>query len=228
MPLVVQLYLLKFQYISDNQFAVIFCVLLFLIPESTYGSREINITEINGVYHIEVNVKLDVAADYVRDVLLDVAHIYRLNPSIIASEVIESQNSNESWVRTRVLCCVPAFCREVERVDAIRALPSGEIQSKIIPSLSDFSSGKSVWKITSIDDNRTHLYLQASIEPEFYIPAMIGVNVVKKQFSMTFDRLKLITRINAQRDTPNEPPPDRNAIPKTTKPLKKLLSNQIL
>ena len=227
MSLVIQLYLLNFQYISDNQFAVIFCALLCLMPESTYGSRDIHITEINGVYHIEVNVKLDVAADYVRDVLLDVAHIYRLNPSIIASEVIESQNSNESWVRTRVLCCVPAFCREVERVDAIRTLPSGDIQSNIIPSLSDFSSGKSVWKITSLDDNRTHLYLQASIEPEFYIPAMIGVNVVKKQFSMTVDRIKLITRINAERDTLNELPPNPITIPKSSNPLEKLLSSQI-
>ena len=185
MSLAKQLYLLKFQSIPNIQFAVILCVFLLLMSANTYGSRKIMVTEVNGVYRIEANVKLNVSANYVRNVLSDIVHIYRLNPSIIESEILASQVSNETWVRTRILSCVPAFCREIERVDAVRTLPSGEIQSKIIPALSDFSSGKTVWKITSLDDGRSHLYLQASIEPDFYILPMVGVHIVKKQFTMT-------------------------------------------
>lgn len=227
MSLAIQLCQLNFQSISSIQFAVIFCALLLLTSENTYGSRDINVVVMNGVYHIEGNIKLDVAAHYVRDALLDVAHIYRLNPSIIESEVIESKRSDEAWVRTRVLCCIPAFCREVERVDAISTLPSGEVQSKVIPAFSDFSSGKSSWKITSLDNSRTHLYLQANIEPKFYIPAIVGVQVVKKQFTITFERIKLITRINAERDSLNEHPPVHISVSEKNTPPKNFLSSQI-
>ena len=199
MSLAKKLYLLKFQSIRFNPFAVILCVLILFMPAQSIASGEINITEVKGIYRIEVNMKLDVAADYVRDVILDMAHIYRLNSSIIESEVLTSQVSNETRLRTRLLLCIPSFCREVERVDNIRILPTGEIQSKIIPELSDFSSGNAVWKITSLDDGRTLLQFQESVDPDFYVPSMVGVRVVKKQFIITLERIEHIAKINAQR-----------------------------
>ena len=106
MSLAKQLYLLKLHSIRFNPFTVILCVLISFMPAQSMASDEISITELKGIYRIEVNVKLDVAANYVRDVLLDMAHIYRLNSSIIESEILTSQDSNETRLRTRILFCV--------------------------------------------------------------------------------------------------------------------------
>ena len=199
MSLAKQFYLVKFQSIRVIQISVIVCVLLLLMPEKSYASGEINIIENSGIYQIEVNIKLNVSAKYVRDVLMDIDHIYRLNPSIIESERLASQVSNETRVRTKVLICVPVFCREIEKVDVVRTLPSGDIQFTTIPALSNFSSGNALWKISSLDKNRTHLYFKASLEPDFFIPSGIGINVVREQFIMTFNRIDHIAKINAQR-----------------------------
>lgn len=206
MSLAKKFYLLKFQSIPVIQFAIIACVFLLIMPVKSYADRNINIFEDNGVYHIEVNIKLNVAANYVRDVLMDIDHIYRLNPSIVESERLASQVSDEARVRTKVLICVPVFCREVEKVDAVKTLPSGEIQFTTIPTLSHFSSGIAIWKISSLDDEGTHLYFKASITPDFFIPAWVGIQVVREQFTMTFNRIDHIAKINAKRELSNSLP----------------------
>lgn len=201
-----QFYQLQFQTMRVIQFAVIVCVFLLVIPVKSYASSEINIFEDSGVYRIEVNIKLDVAANYVRDVLMDFDHIYRLNPSIIESEILTSQVSNEARVRTKTLFCVPAFCREVEKVDAIRTLPSGVIQFTIIPELSHFSSGIAIWKISSLEDDRTHLNFKASATPDFFIPSKLGLHAIREHFIMTLNRIDHIAKINAKRDMSNNLP----------------------
>jgi len=203
MSLAKQFHLIKFQSIPAIRVAVIVCVLLLLMPVKSYASQEINIIEDSGVYQIVVKIKLNVAANYVRNVLMDIDHIYRLNPSIIESETLASHINNEARVRTRVLICVPVFCREVEKVDAVKTLPSGEIQFTTIPELSNFSSGVALWKITSLDDEHTHVYLKASLTPDFFIPSKIGKQVVREQFSITFNRIDHIAKINAKRDMRN-------------------------
>lgn len=202
-----QFYQLQFQTMRVIKFAVIVCVFLLVIPVKSYASSEINVIEDSGVYNIEVNIKLDVAANYVRDVLMDFVHIYRLNPSIIESEILTSQVSNEARVRTKILFCVPVFCREVEKVDAVRTLPSGEIQFTIIPELSHFSSGIALWKITSLEDNQTHLNFKASATPDFFIPSKVGLNAIREHFVMTLNRLDHIAKINAKRDMNKNLPP---------------------
>ena len=225
MSLAKELCQLLFQAMRNIEFVIVFCVVLLVLPTKADGSRMVKITEAGGIYSIEISAKMYVEPNYVRDVLLDITHVYRLNPSIIESEVLESKISNEARVRTRVLCCVPAFCREVERVDIIRILLSGEIQSEIIPDLSDFSSGKAVWKIVSLDDGYTHLYYQESIEPGFYIPPMLGVNLLKKQFNMTFDRIEYIARVNAKRERVDNFSPVQPAFQNDSKPYKASLSS---
>ena len=202
-----QFYQLQFQTMRVIQFAVIVCVFLLVIPVKSYASSEINVIEDSGVYRIEVNIKLDVAANYVRDVLMDFVHIYRLNPSIIESEILASQVSNEARVRTKILFCVPVFCREVEKVDAVRILPSGVIQFTIIPELSHFSSGIAIWKITSLEDDRTHLYFKASATPDFFIPSKIGLHAIREHFVITLNRIDHIAKINAKKDMSNNLPP---------------------
>ena len=50
---------------------------------------EVEITEQSGVYQIKLVALIAAPASYERSVLTDYKHIYRLNPSIIESEVLE-------------------------------------------------------------------------------------------------------------------------------------------
>lgn len=161
------------------------------------------VTEDNGIFQFQFTTIIDAPAEYVRQVLTDYTHIYRLNPSIIESEVLPSQQSDETKVRTKVLACASFFCREVERVETVRILASGDLQADIDPERSEFRSGKAIWKITEID-NRSKLEYVATLEPDFFIPPVIGVSVIgnsmKNEVINTFGRIERIACINASRD----------------------------
>jgi len=165
------------------------------------------VTEEKGIYRIIASAVIAAPPDYIRYVLADSAHIYRLSPSIIESEVLPSSSTVEKRVRTRLLCCTSVFCREVERVDSVRMLKSGNFEAEIIPALSEFKSGKATWEITPMNDG-SYIVYQAYLEPDFFIPPVVGAQAVKQnlldEFTTTFIRIEKIAGINAERDRNTE------------------------
>jgi hypothetical protein len=180
-------------------------ILAFLQPVYTlaFEFTEAEVTESNGVFRIRVAATITAPSEYIRDVLIDSLHIYRLSPSIIESEVLSSSENGEKHVRTRLLCCTPVFCREVERVDIVRQLQSGDLEAEIVPDLSEFKSGRATWKITPIKDH-SYLIYEAFLEPDFFIPPVVGTSLVKdnlkNEFMTTFERVERIASFNAGRD----------------------------
>ena len=181
-------------------------MVLILVQPLSLFAYELNhavVTEDKGIFHLQFTTIIDAPAEYVRQVLTDFTHIYRLNPSVIESEVLPSQQSDETEVRTKVLACAAIFCREVERVEIVRILASGDLQADIVPERSEFRSGKAIWKITALD-SRSKLEYEATLEPDFFIPPVIGISVIgkslKKEVINTFDRVERIASINACRD----------------------------
>lgn len=168
---------------------------------------EAEVTEENGIFRIKASALIEAPPDYIRYVLADSTHIYRLSPSIIESEVLPSSTAGEKQVRTRLLCCTSVFCREVDRVDRVRMLKSGNFEAEIIPALSEFKSGKATWEITPMDDG-SYIVYQAYLEPDFFIPPVVGTQVViqhlRDEFTTTFIRIERIASINAERDRNTE------------------------
>ena len=164
---------------------------------------EFEVTEEKGVFYIKAIVVLHAPAEYVRDVLTDYVHIYRLNPSIIESEVLASPGNNVARVRTKVIGCVAFYCEEIERVEDVRILASGDIQAEIVPEFSQFKSGVTLWQIRSMGENARLIYY-AEMEPDFFIPPVIGNSIVKAklrdEIMTSFRRLEKIASIQAERD----------------------------
>lgn len=164
---------------------------------------KITVSEKNGIYYINASSDIAASDSYVRNVLTDYLHIYRLNDSIIESRILSPIDNDKVQVETIVQCCVPMFCKEVTRVEEISELDSGHIQTTIITDKSDFSSGSATWKIEAKGDT-THLTYQATLEPNFYIPPFVGTSLViknmRKEFNTTFNRIERIASINETRD----------------------------
>lgn len=164
---------------------------------------EVIVFEKDGVYHINVTAEIAATEEHVRQVLTDYEHVYRLNDSVIESKVLESSIDGKVQVQSLVLCCTTLFCREATRVDEISELESGDLQAVIIPEQSDFRSGTAVWEITPMGENTRLTYI-ASIEPDFFIPPVLGtqmvINNMRNEFKTTFYRIENIARINEARE----------------------------
>jgi len=168
------------------------------------GKRpEIEINEHSGAYHIKVVALIAAPASYVRDVLTDYRLIYRLNPSIIESDVLKQDDDGAINVRTKVVGCAAYFCEELDRVEKVRLLPSGDLQAEIIPELSQFKSGKTLWRIKPVGDYCEVTYV-SDMEPDIYIPPVVGKFLIKKsireEMQISFTNLEKISSVLAVRD----------------------------
>ena len=172
------------------------------------GSRpEKEIYEQSGVYQIKVVAVIAAPADYVRYVLTDYRHIYRLNPSIIESEVLEQFEDGAVNVRTKVVGCAAYFCEEIERVEKVRLQPSGDLYAEIIPEQSQFKSGQTHWRIKQIGNYCEVTYV-SDMEPDIYKPPVVGKFLIKKsirqEMQTSFTNLEKISTVLAERGWLND------------------------
>jgi hypothetical protein len=175
-------------------------LLMTLCLTRVAGGAELGRVELSNkgnVYTIELEMDLDIAPRYVREVLTDYRHIYRLNPSIVDSRVLPSAPEGAARVLTRIEGCVLFHCVEVTRVEDVYETNANELTAVIVPEMSDFWSGKALWRITSEGD-RSRLVYEAQLEPEMFIPPLVGTYFVKKKFKeemmTTFQRIECNAR----------------------------------
>jgi hypothetical protein len=182
-------------------------------PESTQlkpqavNLPEIEIVENSGAYQIKVVAVIAAPARFVRNVLTDYTHIYRLNPSIIESEVLQRDNDGSVEVRTRVIGCAAYFCEELDRVEKVQLLPSGDIVAEIVPEKSQFKSGITYWQIKAVGE-RCQVTYQSNVEPDIFIPPVVGKFLIKKsirqEMQVSFANLEKISSVMAARDWQQE------------------------
>ena len=182
---------------------VVFYAILFASPIiQAEKIPQVEVIEHGGVYQIKVVAVIDAPASYVREVLTDYIHIYRLNPSIIESKVLRQHDDGAVSVRTKVIGCAAYFCEELERVEKVQVLPSGDLHAEIIPELSQFKSGQTLWRIKSLGDKCEVSYI-ADMEPDIFIPPVVGKFLIKKsireEMKISFANLEKISNIQAER-----------------------------
>lgn len=176
-------------------------MLFLLIPLArTADLAELQVSETEGIYSINLVIQVHAPAWHVHRVLTDFARIYRLDPAIVESEILPSPDEGVVRVRTRVHDCIAFFCMKIDRVEDVRELDHGGLQATTVPALSSFKSGHAEWKILRMEE-RTQVTYQAQMEPDFFIPPLIGSYFVKqklrKSMLASLARVECIARVQA-------------------------------
>ncbi len=151
-------------------------------------------------YTVRLEMKLDVAADDVHQLLTNYHQLHRLHPSIVESRLLVSPGDGFSRVFTRMESCVFFFCNRFIRVEDVYQSASGDLMAVIVPGQSDFKSGTAIWRITK-NGQHTVLVYEASIQPDFFIPPMIGNYLVKEKLKdellVSFKRIECCASFRA-------------------------------
>ena len=194
--------IIKVLRLSLSTFLIFLCLSFITVADSS-NLDDVVVFEKDGAYHISVTAEIAAAEEHVRQVLTDYVHIYRLSDSIIESKVIESSIEEKTQVETVILCGIPVVCKEVTLVEEVSTLESGNLQTVILPEKSDFRSGKAIWEIIAKGD-KTQLTYQANIEPDFFIPPILGTKLVianmRNEYKIALYRIEHIARINEARE----------------------------
>lgn len=183
---------------------ILSCLILASSALQAGDLADVEIYEHGGTFQIKAVAIIGAPASYVREVLTDYTHIYRLNPSIIESEVLKRHEDGDVSVRTRVIGCAAYFCEELERVEKVRLLPSGDIQAEIIPEQSQFKSGQTFWNIKKLGEDSCEVTYNSDMEPDVYIPPVVGQFLIKKsirqEIQASFANLEKISSVLAERE----------------------------
>jgi len=180
---------------------IVLCVTVLEV--NAVDITELRISENDGVYHIRTATVVDAPAEYVHRVLTDYVHIHWLNPSITESDILPSPGSGAVRVRTRIVDCIFVFCMELDRVEDVHEVPPYDLHTVIVPSLSNFRSGKGDWHIEEMGE-RSQVIYEAQMEPGFIIIPIIGPSFVKVKLSegivSSLTRIECIAKIQEELD----------------------------
>lgn len=134
----------------------------------------------NKRYTVEMNARMDTTAEKAYAVFTDYERLGEINDAIIRAELIEGAPQGQQRIHTQVRVCVVGICRVFDQVQDMRKAPPEHLQADIVPELSNLKYGKANWRIWN-QDGRAHLYFSAEVEPDFWVPPLVGPWLIKRK-----------------------------------------------
>jgi hypothetical protein len=166
------------------------------------------ISDKQDVYQLELEMILDAPYEDVHYVITDYVHIYRINPSIVESDILYTPDPSVTRVRTLINDCVLFFCRNILRVEDVREFRTGDIYAVIVPRLSNVKSGTAHWQIQPLGA-RTRINYNLTLELGFFIPPLIGSHIVKMKLQeetlISFSNIERIAQIREEQEKARKP-----------------------
>ncbi len=141
---------------------------------------DVRITVQGRAHNAQVTFNVTASVDQVTAVLTDYEHPNRLTPEVTKRQVVGRQ-SGITRVRTEIHSCVLFFCKDLTLTQDVTVV-AGAIQADVIPEESDFRSGYVRWLLTSTDNGGSQVQYESVIEPDFFIPPLIGQFFIRKRF----------------------------------------------
>ena len=152
-----------------------------------------SVTHQDGVYTVTFDALVFAPQVQVYRLMTDYAHLHELSDSIVESGIIQSVSRLQHQTRLLLHTCILFFCQEMELTEDINTNGRDQIDARVIPEQSDFKSGTSHWLITPVNEG-ARLALNRQLEPDFWIPPVIGPWLIKKnmlqELSVLIERLE--------------------------------------
>ncbi len=183
---------------------MLFCFyLLVAIPNLVTAGTviEASVSHNDGVYSLVVEMQLKGNANRIRELLIDFNKMGLYNVSVVRSTRLYSLGPQVVVGRIEIRDCIFFFCSTLVQVQKIRTLPSGDLQVTILPELSDYRMGKSLWHIVPLPNGSTRLRIEAVMEPKVWIPPLIGpslvANLLKTRALSMMESLEKLSQSNS-------------------------------
>lgn len=157
------------------------CALALLAHTAFAEPVSVDVTRHKGnSYKFQLQFTANGSSQRLLALLTDYANLTQLNPLIVSSRVVPTPFLDIDRVEIVTRGCMLFFCKTVRRVEDVTIANELGIKSAIVPSLSDFKSGRTQWTFTP-QGSQTLVNYQATMVPDFWLPPFIGPLTLKKQ-----------------------------------------------
>jgi hypothetical protein len=173
---------------------------------------ELDVEKQRGRYSLEAYARLDATPESVYTVLTDFDdNAYsRISRAYKESRYLPPAADGVPLVYTRMEGCLLWHCMTLERTERLETREPTWIKSTALPEQSNFKHATSEWMLEP-DGDGTLMTYKVELEPDFFVPPVIGPWYLKRTLSQ--GGLRAVTRIERlarQLDgRPNAPLPPR-------------------
>ena len=160
--------------------------------------RTVDVSHGDGRYRVYLDARLDAPRHAVFSVITDYENIHRLHRRIRESRVVRRPRPDVVEVFTLVRGCVAMlFCKSLRRVERITESPPGELVAEVIPAESDVKFGRVLWRLRP-DGDGTILRYESQMEPDFWVPGLLGDDLLARSLLRTardmIDTVEILAR----------------------------------
>ncbi len=168
----------------DHRFASTACLLLaaalFASAARPAEIESLDVTLVDGRYHLVAQTHLDATPGAIYKVLLDYDDdaYGRISDVYKESAYLAPAPDGTPLVYTRVEGCLLFFCRSMRRVERLEAVKPSLIRTVALPDRSDFKYSRSEWRLEP-EAGGTHVTYRLDLQPDFWLPPFVGPAFLK-------------------------------------------------
>lgn len=133
-------------------------------------------------YRIQMRSRLSVPPKAAHAVFTRFEDLPAINPSVRRAQVIDDSGAT-TRVATDLRVCIVLFCPRLKMTQDMRTGADGEsytLTAAVVPEYSDFRYGLGTWAFSPCGQG-TCLRFDAELEPDFWIPRLIGTWLMKRE-----------------------------------------------
>ncbi len=162
---------------------IIFALLLLFAQPLAAKDMQINFQRDGDLIKIDGHLVLPYPPKLIFEVLTDYEHMTEFVPDMTSSRIV-SHDGNKSRVEQKGKSGIGPFKFKFEVVRDVELMPLTEIKSTLVSG--NFKSMHTSTKITPEGDN-TRLDYFADMEPDFWVPPLVGSSLLKRQVRKQFE-----------------------------------------
>jgi hypothetical protein len=156
-----------------------FLVLLFPFQISAGELQQAAVSHKDGVYILELDVIVSSSYDAVHAIVTDYDQLHLISEVLIETSLLSEPNAEIKRRKLVARTCILVFCFTATMVEDVWET-GNSISTKIVPENSDYKYGKTEWTVDAIDDQQSRIKLYCELQPNFWIPPIIGPHLMKK------------------------------------------------
>jgi hypothetical protein len=156
-----------------------FLITLF-VSHQAYSAQIIfsNASYKNKRFYVNIEAQINSSPKLIFAILTNYNNLSNISPKIIESKIIKKEGE-DFIVKTVIKGCILFFCKKITNVQRTAQILEKSITAITIPPKSNLKYGKMTWQI---EENKKGVKLKylAQIEPDFFIPPIVGEYFIKK------------------------------------------------
>lgn len=131
-------------------------------------------------YHVTARADIAAGFDAVRAVITDYDHLWWISGAVKKSERLDQPEPGVTAIFVQTRACFAIFCKTFDQIQHVDARDRERIVFEALPQYSDVKRARSEWRMQRLDANHTRVEWEMMLEPDFWVPPLIGPRLVRK------------------------------------------------